>query len=393
MLATNSLKITLVTETFPPEINGVSLTLEKLHNYLNLSGHHPSVIRPRRFSEPRRPELVQGFPIPMYPKLRFGIGSPLRLYQTIKNKMPDIIHLATEGPLGLACLGIAKSLRIPVVSSFHTNFDLYANDYRLGFLTSGISYYLKWFHNQTEATFAPSNACLERLQTLGYKNVKIWTRGVDTSLFNPFQKDLNFKRKLGLTETDILLLYVGRLAPEKNIGALLETFKKARSTLSRQGKNLFLALVGTGPLVQQSDLEKTNGIILPGELRGTVLAQWYASSDIFVFPSTSETFGNVILEAQSSGLPVLCLNSLATKERITNHKDGMLAENIEEFERLLTDLTADKSKRDYLGKNAFITAKSQIWEDIFNRLLLQYREVIEANKTNTPIKLPSPVHY
>ncbi len=96
MLATNSLKITLVTETFPPEINGVSLTLEKLHNYLNLSGHHPSVIRPRRFSEPRKPELVQGFPIPMYPKLRFGIGSPLRLYQTIKNKMPDIIHLATE---------------------------------------------------------------------------------------------------------------------------------------------------------------------------------------------------------------------------------------------------------------------------------------------------------
>jgi len=320
----------------------------------------------------------------MYPKLRFGIGSPLRLYQTIKNKMPDIIHLATEGPLGLACLGIAKSLRIPVVSSFHTNFDLYANDYKMGFLSSGISHYLKWFHNQTEATFAPSNACLERLQALGYKNVKIWTRGVDTSLFNPFQKDLNFKRKLGLTETDILLLYVGRLAPEKNIGALLETFKKTRSTLSRQGKNLFLALVGTGPLVQQSDLEKTNGIILPGELRGTVLAQWYASSDIFVFPSTSETFGNVILEAQSSGLPVLCLNSLATKERITNHKDGMLAENIEEFERLLTDLTADKLKRDYLGKNAFITAKSQKWDDIFSRLYLEYCKVIESTKTNFP---------
>jgi len=368
MLATNSLKITLVTETFPPEINGVSLTLEKLHNYLNLSGHHPSVIRPRRFSEPRKPELVQGFPIPMYPKLRFGIGSPLRLYQTIKSKMPDIIHLATEGPLGLACLGIAKSLQIPVVSSFHTNFDLYANDYKMGFLSSGISHYLRWFHNQTEATFAPSNACLERLQALGYKNTKIWTRGVDTSLFNPIQKDLNFKSKIGLTETDILLLYVGRLAPEKNIGALLETFKKARSTLSRRGKNLFLALVGTGPLVEQSDLEKTNGIILPGELRGNHLAQWYASSDIFVFPSTSETFGNVILEAQASGLPVLCLNSQAIKERITNHHDGILAANIEEFERLLIDLTADKSKRDYLGKNAFITAKSQKWDDIFNRL-------------------------
>ena len=384
MLATNSLKITLVTETFPPEINGVSLTLEKLHNYLNLSGHHPSVIRPRRFSEPRKPELVQGFPIPMYPKLRFGIGSPLRLYQTIKSKMPDIIHLATEGPLGLACLGIAKSLRIPVVSSFHTNFDLYANDYKMGFLSSGISHYLRWFHNQTEATFAPSNACLERLQALGYKNTKIWTRGVDTSLFNPIQKDLNFKSKIGLTETDILLLYVGRLAPEKNIGALLETFKKARSTLSRQGKNLFLALVGTGPLVEQSDLEKTNGIILPGELRGNHLAQWYASSDIFVFPSTSETFGNVILEAQASGLPVLCLNSQAIKERITNHHDGILAANIEEFERLLILLTADKSKRDYLGKNAFITAKSQKWDDIFNRLYLEYCKVIESTKTNFP---------
>ena len=368
MLATTSLKITLVTETFPPEINGVALTLEKLHNFLNISGHRPSVIRPRRFSETRKPELVQGFPIPMYPKLRFGIGSPLRLYQTIKSKMPDIIHLATEGPLGLACLGIAKSLRIPVVSSFHTNFDLYANDYKMGFLSSGISHYLRWFHNQTEATFAPSNACLERLQALGYKNTKIWTRGVDTSLFNPIQKDLNFKSKIGLSETDILLLYVGRLAPEKNIGSLLETFKKARSTLNKQGKNLFLALVGTGPLVGQSDLEKTNGIILPGELRGNHLAQWYASADIFVFPSTSETFGNVILEAQASGLPVLCLNSLATQERICNHHDGILAANIEEFERLLTDLTADKSKRDYLGKNAFITAKSQKWDDIFNSL-------------------------
>ena len=386
MLATTSLKITLVTETFPPEINGVALTLEKLHNFLNISGHQPSVIRPRRFSETRKPELVQGFPIPMYPKLRFGIGSPLRLYQTIKSKMPDIIHLATEGPLGLACLGIAKSLRIPVVSSFHTNFDLYANDYNMGFLSSGISHYLRWFHNQTEATFAPSNACLERLQALGYKNIKIWTRGVDTSLFNPIQKDLNFKSKIGLSETDILLLYVGRLAPEKNIGALLETFKKARSTLSRQGKNLFLALVGTGPLIEQSDLEKTNGIILPGELRGNQLAQWYASADIFVFPSTSETFGNVILEAQASGLPVLCLNSQATQERICNHHDGILAANIEEFERLLIDLTADKSKRDYLGKNAFITAKSQKWDDIFNRLYLEYCKVIESTKTNFPNK-------
>jgi glycosyltransferase involved in cell wall biosynthesis len=386
MLATTSLKITLVTETFPPEINGVALTLEKLHNFLNISGHRPSVIRPRRFSETRKPELVQGFPIPMYPKLRFGIGSPLRLYQTIKSKMPDIIHLATEGPLGLACLGIAKSLRIPVVSSFHTNFDLYANDYKMGFLSSGISHYLRWFHNQTEATFAPSNACLERLQALGYKNTKIWTRGVDTSLFNPIQKDMNFKSKIGLSETDILLLYVGRLAPEKNIGSLLETFKKARSTLNKQGKNLFLALVGTGPLVGQSDLEKTNGIILPGELRGNHLAQWYASADIFVFPSTSETFGNVILEAQASGLPVLCLNSQATQERICNHHDGILAANIEEFERLLTDLTADKSKRDYLGKNAFITAKSQKWEDIFNRLYQEYCEVIESTKTNFPNK-------
>jgi glycosyltransferase involved in cell wall biosynthesis len=386
MLATTSLKITLVTETFPPEINGVALTLEKLHNFLNISGHRPSVIRPRRFSETRKPELVQGFPIPMYPKLRFGIGSPLRLYQTIKSKMPDIIHLATEGPLGLACLGIAKSLRIPVVSSFHTNFDLYANDYKMGFLSSGISHYLRWFHNQTEATFAPSNACLERLQALGYKNTKIWTRGVDTSLFNPIQKDLNFKSKIGLSETDILLLYVGRLAPEKNIGSLLETFKKARSTLNKQGKNLFLALVGTGPLVGQSDLEKTNGIILPGELRGNHLAQWYASADIFVFPSTSETFGNVILEAQASGLPVLCLNSLATQERICNHHDGILAANIEEFEQLLTDLTADKSKRDYLGKNAFITAKSQKWDDIFNRLYQEYCEVIESTKTNFPNK-------
>jgi glycosyltransferase involved in cell wall biosynthesis len=386
MLATTSLKITLVTETFPPEINGVALTLEKLHNFLSISGHQPSVIRPRRFSETRKPELVQGFPIPMYPKLRFGIGSPLRLYQTIKSKMPDIIHLATEGPLGLACLGIAKSLRIPVVSSFHTNFDLYANDYKMGFLSSGISHYLRWFHNQTEATFAPSNACMERLQALGYKNTKIWTRGVDTSLFNPIQKDLNFKSKIGLSETDILLLYVGRLAPEKNIGSLLETFKKARSTLNKQGKNLFLALVGTGPLVGQSDLEKTNGIILPGELRGNHLAQWYASADIFVFPSTSETFGNVILEAQASGLPVLCLNSQATQERICNHHDGILAANIEEFERLLTDLTADKSKRDYLGKNAFITAKSQKWDDIFNRLYQEYCEVIESTKTNFPNK-------
>ena len=300
--------------------------------------------------------------------------------------MPDIIHLATEGPLGLACLGIAKSLRIPVVSSFHTNFDLYANDYKMGFLSSGISHYLRWFHNQTEATFAPSNACLQRLQTLGYKNTKIWTRGVDTGLFNPTQKDFNFKSKIGLTEKDILLLYVGRLAPEKNIGALLETFKKAKTTLSRQSKNLFLALVGTGPLVEHSDLEKTNGIILPGELRGNHLAQWYASADVFVFPSTSETFGNVILEAQASGLPVLCLNSQATQERITNHHDGILAANIEEFESQIIDLCADKSKRAFLGKNATQTAKSQKWDDIFNQLYLEYCEVIKSTKTNFPNK-------
>jgi glycosyltransferase involved in cell wall biosynthesis len=371
------LRLVLVTETFPPDINGVARTLGRWVEAFHGRGHLVRVIRPRQTTEGPRPGHVHGLPLPFYPQLRLGVASPARLRRLLQQAAPDLVHVATEGPLGWAALVAARGLDLPIASSFHTNYDHYLSHYGLGGLEWLLFAYLRWFHNQTAVTLVPSAATRRRLLDGGVQRVELWPRGVDAEAFHPRFRDPSLRRALGLGSDDVLFLYVGRLAPEKNLGALLTAFARLRQRRPAPERDrLRLALVGGGPLLPSLQAARPAGVVLAGECHGDPLARWYASADVFAFPSRSETFGNVVLEAQASGLPVVAFNLAPVNERVTHGTDGLLVPDGCDLGGALELLRGRRDLREQLGTAARLTAERQDWKTIFDELEQRYGRLV-----------------
>ncbi len=367
------LRLTLVTETYPPEVNGVARTLHRWVATFRERGHEVQVIRPRQRPEPSSPDHVHGLPLPLYPQMRFGVASPFRLFKHLRRHRPDLVHIATEGPLGLAALLAALSLNVPVASSFHTNFHHYLGHYGFGVLEPLLLGYLRCFHNRTAVTLVPSEATRQRLLADGVRRVELWSRGVDAEQFHPRHRAPLLRQQLGLRSDDVLLLYVGRLASEKNLGALLRAFALLRQRL---GERVRLALVGNGPLAEGLRLLELPGVVVAGERHGAELSRWYASADVFAFPSLSETFGNVILEAQASGLPVVGFDCQAVRERVTANRDGLLVPAGAEMTDALEELCRRRDQRERFGIVAQAKAQGQAWGPIFDALEDRYLRLV-----------------
>lgn len=325
--ATRRLGLALVTETFAPEINGVAMTLGRLVDGLSARGHRVCLVRPRRGDIVRNGEsqgnglatcFRPGLPIPGYPELRFGLPSVAALRSQWRVSPPDVVHIATEGPLGFSALRAAHDLRLPVTSTFHTNFHEYSSHYRIGFLGDAIAAYLRRFHNRTACTLVPSMTMRNRLVELGFDRVNILARGVDTALFKPQRRDPELRRWWGAGDQTLVCCLVGRLAAEKNLDLAVRAWQRIRATRP----DTLLVLVGDGP--ERERLIGTEGIILAGTRRGEDLARHYASADCFLFPSVTETYGNVVAEALASGLACLAFAYAAAAERINNGVDGLL---------------------------------------------------------------------
>lgn len=316
------LNVAIVTETYPPEVNGVAMTLGRLIEGLVARGHRACVVRPRQPHEPESPVenqvLVPGLPIPRYPQLRFGLPAPQRLRSAWMQQVPDIIHIATEGPLGLSALAVARELALPVLSTFHTNFHSYSRHYGVGWLHGCIEAYLRWFHNRAAATLVPTSALAEELQARGFRNVGILSRGVDTRLFHPGRRSVALRKSWGAGPDDLVALIVGRLAPEKNLSLALEAF----AVLQRQRPESRLVVVGDGPLLEPLSQSHPD-CRFTGVKQGEDLATHYASADLFLFPSLTETFGNVVCEALASGLPVVAFDSAAASSLIMTGRNGI----------------------------------------------------------------------
>jgi glycosyltransferase involved in cell wall biosynthesis len=369
--------LTLLTETFPPEVNGVAQTLGRWADAFRRRGHALQVVRPRQPDERGSQERVFALPLPFYREVRLDLATPGRLRRLLGEFRPDLVHVATEGPLGLAALRAAGRLAVPVVSSFHTHYDEYVGHYGMPWLRPAARTYLRWFHNQTALTLVPTVATRGLLLDLGYKNVALWPRGIDGQRFHPCHRDESLRASLGLGPADPLLLYVGRLAPEKNLLTLLDVFGRLRERAAPGARDrLRLALVGGGPLEECLRDARLPGVVMPGYQHGEALARWYASGDIFVFPSLTETFGNVVLEAQSSGLPVVAFNYPALGERVAHGEDGLLAEDPDDMAAALARLLSDAGARRRFGAAARRKAEGQGWEPIFDRLEERYREVV-----------------
>lgn len=385
------LRVAVVTETYPPEINGVALTIRHMVQALCRRGHRVQLIRPRQGQndvpavEPNLEQLLlRGVAIPRYQNLQMGLPAGSELKRAWSEIRPDVVHIVTEGPLGWSALAVARKLRLPVVSDFHTNFHSYTRHYGAGWLSRPIGAYLRHFHNRTRLTLVPDEGLRHELESQGYKNLAVVGRGVDIGLFNPARRSSELRRSWGVAEQDLVAIYVGRLAPEKNLDVVVEAFNALRAKQFRAK----LVWVGDGP--QRQMLQHRNpSHIFAGMRTGESLAAHYASADVFLFPSLTETFGNVTLEAMASGLAVIAYNYAAARERIRHGENGLLAEfdNVVQFRAQAARLAAQPGMIAALGNNARLSVESLAWEHICQRFEQVLLDVVgdEANEVKCAV--------
>jgi glycosyltransferase involved in cell wall biosynthesis len=359
------MNIAVVTETYPPEINGVARTLQQMVEGLRQRGHRITLVRPRQHRGERpadgpdlREILVPGIPIPRYSNLQFGLPVPGTLKKAWRRDPPQALYIATEGPLGRSALHTAEQLGIPTLSGFHTNFQQYCDHYGLAWLRRPIWRSLRRFHNRTEATLAPTASVAEQLRERGMERVHVFPRGVDARLFHPDRRSPELRKDWGARDGQAVALYVGRLASEKNIALAANAYRAIQQI---QPDSRFV-LVGDGPQHQQ--IARANpDFILTGSKTGTELATHYASADLFLFPSTTETFGNVTLEAMASGLAIVAYDYAAAGQYLSHGHDARLADfgDEQEFLRGAMSLARDPQLAARLGHNARRRAEALEW--------------------------------
>jgi glycosyltransferase involved in cell wall biosynthesis len=325
------LRVAVVTETWPPEVNGVAVTLSKLIHHLGQRHHTIQLIRPRQDKHDEGQEqtgwselLLRGLPIPRYPQLKLGLPSKKALIKAWSTTRPDLVHIATEGPLSWSALQAAHLLRLPVTSDFRTNFHSYCQHYGVGWLSKPIVAYLRKFHNRTAFTMVPTQAMKHQLEAMGFKNLRVVARGVDTQLFHPDKRSEVMRKSWGVTPDTVVLLSVGRLAAEKNLDLTIQTYQALVST----GRHVKMVFAGDGPMRAVTELKCPDAVFM-GMCTHTQLSTLYASADLLLFPSLTETFGNVTLEALASGTPVLAFDCAAASNFITDHQNGWLIDSDE----------------------------------------------------------------
>lgn len=371
VMSTPPLFIALVSETFSPEINGVANTLGHLVTGLRARGHRLQLVRPRQAADAPATNdedllLTRGWPLPGYRGLQWGQSARHKLLRLWRRQRPDVLYIATEGPLGLSALRAARRLRIPVISGFHTNFQQYTGHYGVTLLTCLLTNYLRWFHNASRMTLVPSLSQRCELQRRGFERLELLARGVDAQLFNPARRSDELRRHWGLGEHDIAVLHVGRLAPEKNLDLLVSTFQALQR--QRTGQRLRLIMVGDGPQ-RESLQQRLPDAVFCGIQRGETLAAHYASGDLFVFPSRSETFGNVLLEAMAAGLGVVAFDQAAAAQHVEHGHSGMLASPDDEqgFIDAARWLIEDRENLRRVRLNARQHAARQSWAAIIGQ--------------------------
>jgi glycosyltransferase involved in cell wall biosynthesis len=383
-----SLRIAVVTETFPPEVNGVAMTLGRIVEGLLQRGHAVQVVRPRQTREDFEPRagldqvLSKGIPVPSYGELRFGLPSKGRLTKLWGEQRPDIVHVVTEGPLGWSAVAAARKLHLPITSSFHTNFHSYSQHYGMGLLKSPIESYLRKLHNRTQATMVPTRAMQQELKGRGYDNVTLVSRGVAIELFKPSRRSEALRASWGVQPDDPVVLLVGRLAKEKNVGLVVAAFRAIQAKLPRAR----LVFVGDGPL--RRDLEEAvPEAHFAGVRQREDLAAHYASADLFLFPSLTETFGNVVPEALASGLAVLSYANAAAQELIVNQHNGVLVPNGDElaFVNASVALATDPARQQQMralapGSVAYLewSAVSDSFEAVLRDVLSRHGQPFNA---------------
>ena len=307
---------------------------------------------------------MRGFPIPGYPALRLGLPAGRRLRRLWREGRPDLVHVATEGPLGASSIGAARALGVPVTSSFHTNFHAYARHYGVPVLRRAAVGWLRHLHNRTARTFAPTRELCAELAELGFLNLAVLSRGVDTRRFHPGLRSEELRRTWGAAPGDPVVFHAGRMAPEKNYGLLLEVYAAMRKAQPR----CRWVIVGDGPLRPRLQREHPQAVFT-GFVPRDELARHFASADIYVHASLTETFGNVLTEAMASGLAVAGFDYAAAREFVRDGENGLVApvSRPAALVGAAVRLASDQALRARLRAAAAAAVGRQSWMDVVGR--------------------------
>lgn len=374
----DALRVALVTDTYLPEINGVTTVLRTMREGLARRGHQVLVIAPRYDDcQPGEAGIVRraSLPFPLYPAVRMSLPTGGPVTRALGSFRPDVVHVATEGPMGLVGRRWAPRRGIPLVTSFHTDFPRYAGRYAGDWAVGPVRRYCAWFHGPARLTQTPSAETAAELRVLGLAHVQVWGRGVDPSLFTPARRSEARRLAAGAggAEDRVVVLHVGRLAREKDTDVLIDS---CRLIQSQVGHRVVFAVSGDGPDAPRVRRE------LPfarhhGFLDRERLADVYADSDIFLFPSPTETCGLVALEAMASGVPVVAADRGGVLENLRPEVNGLLATAGDggAFARAVVELVRDQDRRRGLAAGARAWAQSRSWEGELEELERMYLRV------------------
>jgi glycosyltransferase involved in cell wall biosynthesis len=376
-------RIALFSEVYWPMVSGVGVTLLRLTRALEERGHQLRVYSatyPLPKGQVDRPEVHRSPSIPLflYPDVQWAFPRLRDVMDDVVRFRPDVVHVATEFTMGVAGLKVARQLRLPLIASSHTDYDKYAGRYGVDWALRVGWHYLRWFYGHAHRVLTPSRIYQEHLHSRGVTHTGLWSRGVDPAFFHPRFRSDAYRRALGLGPRDLLVTYIGRIAREKNLAQLMEAW----DALAPHRGSAQLALVGRGPLEEEIRRREIPGVHVAGLMHDRELSEAYASADIFVFPSATETFGNSLLEAMGSGLPCLAASAGGVLEFAKHGENAWLVapNSAAALVEGLDGLMKDPALRRRLSDGALQTARQRGWDGVYDRLLEDYREAIESRR-------------
>lgn len=375
------LRIALFSEVYWPMVSGVGVTLLRLTDALRARGHEVRVYTatyPLPAGQPERDEVHRSPSVPffLYQDVQWAFPRPREVMDDLARFRPDVVHLATEFSLGVAGVKAARQLQVPIIASAHTDYDQYAARYGVTWALRAGWHYLRWFYGNAHRVLCPSRIYEEHLHSHGVTHTGLWSRGVDPDVFHPRYRSVGYRERFGAGPGDLLVTYIGRLAREKNLDLLLEAW----DMVAPERGSAQLVLVGRGPLEEEIRAREIPGVHVPGLLHGRQLAEAYASADLFAFPSTTETFGNSLLEAMCSGLPALVAAAGGVLEFSEHGGNAWLIEpdSAPAIADGLTRLLHDHALRLRLARGALQAARERDWSAVYERLISDYRAAITA---------------
>ncbi len=355
------MRVAVFSDTYFPQVNGVSVILGKMKDYMQQNGIEYVYFVPGQKAE-SGVFTFGGAKFPLYPELLITMPSYHKIAKLLDDFKPDVVHLATEFSLGWQGMKYALRRGLPLTSTYHTNFVQYLGYYGMPFLEKPGWRYLRWFHKRCVINFCPSMSTLRLLEEHGIPNLRFCPHGIDSHLFNPAYRNEAIRLRYIDDPQDIILLYVGRIAPEKDLEVLMEAVR----LLNRHGLKFRLLMVGDGPSRPKLEGQRIDNVIFCGYQRGQDLYALYASADIFVFPSVTETFGNVILEAMASGLPVVAAPNGGVEDNLLPGRNGLAfkAGDARDMAVQIEKLAAQPEVRQILAQGALEHARSRNWDSI-----------------------------